>query len=251
MSGEQLAIPDVRTRNDAAVAARLAFSHPAAGDEDAWGLRFGRELNATDDRAHFINEQPGALPIVEGKQIQPFCYDLARSRSFISRSAASTLIADGSFARARLAYRDVASAGNRVTLIAAVLPAETVTTHTLFCLKTRLDDDAQQFLCGMFNSFVANYLVRLRVSTHVSVGVIDRLPLPRPARDDQAFTSMVALARKLSAEPSDLQAAALHQALAARIYNLSAQEFAHVLGTFPLVHCSARDSAMAAFVGTL
>lgn len=251
MSGAQLAIPDVRTRDDAALAARLAFSHPSAGDQDGWGLRFGRELNATDDRAHFTGDQPGALPIVEGKQIQPFCYDLARSRSFISRSTASTLIADGAFARSRLAYRDVASSSNRVTLIAAVLPAETMTTHTLFCLKTRLDDDAQQFLCGMFNSFVANYLVRLRVSTHVTVAVIDRLPLPRPSRDDQAFTSMVALARKLSAEPSDLQAAAQHQALAARIYGLTAAEFTHVLSTFPLVDRKARDSAMAAFVGTL
>jgi hypothetical protein len=36
--------------------------------------------------------------------------------------------------RARLAYRDVASATNRLTLIAAVIPARAATTHTLFCL---------------------------------------------------------------------------------------------------------------------
>ena len=38
-----------------------------------------------------------------------------------------------------------------------------------------LDDECQRYLCGMLNSFVANYLVRMRVSTHVSSGIIDRL----------------------------------------------------------------------------
>jgi hypothetical protein len=151
----------------------------------------------------------------------------------------------------RLAYRDVAAATNRLTLIAAVLPAGVVTTHTLFCLKTPLDDDAQQFLCGMFNSFIANYLIRLRVSTHVTVTVIDRLPVPRPSRVDPAFREMAALARQLSTAPDEVAAAADHQALAARIYGVTAKEFEHVLGTFPLVDIAVREAAMAAFMRTL
>jgi hypothetical protein len=246
-----MAIPDARTHDDVAVAARLAFAHPAAGDEDGWGLRFGRELNATDDKAHFSAHAHDALPVVEGKQIQPFSYDLARSRNFISRAAAAALIADRAFTRARLAYRDVAASSNRVTLIAAVLPADVVTTHTLFCLKTALHDDVQHFLCGMFNSFVANYFVRLRVNTHVTVGVIDRLPLPCPDREGRAFKDMVALARYLSSHPADPEAAAFHQALAARIYGVTAREFEHILGTFPLVNRPVRDAAMVTFRRTL
>src|SRR6187397_3021402 len=65
----------------------------------------------------------------------------------------------GSFTRARLAYRDVASPTNRLTLIAAIVPARVVTTHTLFCLKGEVDEYLQLFLCGVFNSFAANYLV--------------------------------------------------------------------------------------------
>ena len=39
----------------------------------------------------------------------------------------------------------------------------TMTTHTVFCLKDAAGPtSAQQYLCGMFNSFVANYLVRLQ-----------------------------------------------------------------------------------------
>ena len=36
----------------------------------------------------------------------------------------------------------------------------------------------QYFLCGLFNSFVVNYLVRLRVSTHVTTALVERLPVP-------------------------------------------------------------------------
>ena len=251
LSGTQLAIPDLRSQADAAIAARLAFSHRAAGDEDGWGLRFGRELNATDDRRHFGADAPGRLPVVEGKQIQPFETAVARSRVFIDPGDALRLLPGAPYQHPRLAYRDVAAATNRLTLIAAVLPAGVVTTHTLFCLKTSLDDDAQQFLCGMFNSFIANYLIRLRVSTHVTVTVIDRLPVPRPARVDPAFREMAALARQLSTAPDEVAAAASHQALAARIYGVTAKEFQHVLGTFPLVDIAVREAAMAAFMRTL
>ena len=40
--------------------------------------------------------------------------------------------------RPRLCYRDVAGASNRLTLIAAILPAGCVSTHTVFCLRTPL-----------------------------------------------------------------------------------------------------------------
>jgi hypothetical protein len=67
---------------------------------------------------------------------------------------------------------DVASATNRLTLIAAIVPADAVTTHTLFCLKTGLPLDAQHVLCALLNSFVANYLIRFRVNTHVTATLI-------------------------------------------------------------------------------
>jgi hypothetical protein len=60
---------------------------------------------------------------VEGKQIQPFRVDLDASRFAIPAGAASRLLDPGrTFGRPRLAYRDVSSATNRLTLIAAILP---------------------------------------------------------------------------------------------------------------------------------
>jgi len=251
MTGEQLAIPELRTPEDVAIASRIAFSVPALGDPAGWQASFGRELNATEDGKHFVDGRPRTaadLPVIEGKLIRPFVTDVAASRVHIPvRTAAKLLDPARTYSRSRLAYRDVAAATNRLTLIAAIVPANVVTTHTLFCLKREarpIDDDDQAFLCGIFNSFVANYLVRLRVGTHVTTSIIARLPVPRPPRDSAAFRAIAALSLRLSAEPADLAAAAQLQARVAKLYGLVASEFQHVLDTFPLVPVDERAIAM-------
>lgn len=250
LSGEQCAIPDLHTGRDAAIAAQIAFSIPAAGAEDGWNLKFGRELNATDDRHHFNDERRG-LPVIEGKQLQPFSVAVDDSRHYIETSRAKRLLPAAPFDRSRVAYRDVAAATNRLTLIAAVLPPRTVTTHTVFCLRTVLDDDEQHFIAGMLNSFVANYLARLRVTTHVTVSIMERLPLPKPAHSSPAFAAVVHLARHLASEPASATAMARLQGLAARLYGLDGEQFEHVLSTFPLIEPRVREAALAAFLRTV
>ena len=246
LSGGQCAIPELRTAQDLSILSRIAFSIPALKGDDGWNVAFGRELNATDDREHFMTRSPSAgdCAIVEGKQVAPFTVDLAATRFAIRESDASRLVGT-SWTRARLAYRDVASASNRLTLIAAVLPARVVSTHTLFCVKADVDSDIQHFLCGIFNSFVANYLVRMRVSTHVTVAIVEQLRVPRPSRDSHAFAEVVRLSRALTASPSDRVAAARLQALVAALYGCSHRELEHVLESFPLVPADERAAALA------
>jgi hypothetical protein len=208
-------------------------------------------LNATDDREHFVKGHATSrhLPIVEGKQIQPFVVHLAAPRHHIhARVAARILGADGPFVRPRLAYRDVASPTNRLTLIAAMIPDGVVTTHTLFCLKGDVNQEIQWFLCGVFNSFVANYLVRTRVGTHVTVSIIDQLPVPRLSVESAAFRRIGALSAALTADPSDAASAAQLQACVAQVYRLTGLEFQHVLDTFPLISTAARAAAMQQFM---
>jgi hypothetical protein len=249
-SGDQVVIPELRTGADVGVLTRaLAHAAPAA-DPAGWHVRFGRELNATEDKAHFT-KGPGGMPVVEGKHLQPFTVDLGACSQFLPPAAARLVAGGIPYDRPRLAYRDVASATNRLTLIAAVLPAGTITTHTLFCLKTALDEADQHVLAGLFNSFAANYLVRLRVTTHVTVAVVESLPLPRPERGTRAYASLAELSRRLAAEPGDAAAQARLQALAARLYGLDAAEFAHVLSTFPLIDDELKAASMAEYSRTL
>ena len=246
ISGDQLAIPEIRSAADLELLSQIAFSCPALGDRDGWNVQFGRELNATEDRPHFTEGGDG-LPVLEGKHVQPFRVDTRACRMSIAPDAARRLLrGKSSFSSPRLAYRDVAAATNRLTLIAAIVPAGVVTTHTLFCIRRPPDIESQEFLCGMFNSFVANHLVRMRVGTHVTTAVMDRLPVPKPPRTLAAFARLVSLARHL-VRSDDEEARAEHQALAARLYGLSEDAFAHVLNGFPLVARAEREAALSSF----
>jgi hypothetical protein len=244
LSGDDLAVPEFRTHLDLTIAARAAGLFAPLGDAAGWGADFGRELNATEDRGAFGPRERG-LPVVEGKQIDPFRPRIRDARFSLPAREAIRRLGDR-YQRARLAYRDVASATNRVTLIAAILPSGCVSTHTVFCLKTRLAPRAQRFLCGMFNSLVVNYLVRLRVTTHVTTSIVERLPVPREDQAGAAYGEIAAIARLLSRRDDPALFARLN-ARVARLYELSEEELTHVLATFPLVPQADRDAAMRAF----
>jgi hypothetical protein len=262
LTGDALVVPNVQNAADVEILHDVTFSTPALGAREGWHVHFGRELNATDDR-QYLRESGAGLPVIEGKHLGPFSVDLSAPRLRIERAVARRLVDPSrTFDRQRLAYREVAAATNRLTLIAAILPAGVITTHTVFCLKESVDEDCQHFLCSIFNSFVANYLIRMRVTTHVTAGIIDRLPVPVLRPDDAHFREIADLGRALTAAHGDgtpsavsvdaHPSAKMHmmarlQALVARVYGLHSTHFDHILSTFPLVARDERDAAMAAF----
>ena len=246
LSGPALAIPELRSEIDLRILERVVHSIPRLDAREGWGARFGRELNATDDQRHFHQGHTG-LAVLEGKHIAPFRVHADRSGRRISlRRAAKLLDAGTTFSRSRLAYRDVASSTNRLSLIAAVLPAGIVTTHSLFCLKTLLSADNQAFLCAMLNSYVANYLVRQVMTTHLGSTTVEALRVPKPSYDSRLFGEIVELAHGLRHVHDDVAHARL-QALSALAYGLTDDQFEHVLSTFPLIDSREKLSALEAF----
>lgn len=248
---DDLGIPELSTPRDLSIVERISSRVPRLADDNGWSVQFSRELNASDDRHAFVRYAAASdgRPIVEGKQIDPFRVSLDRCQLQLNPHVPVRRALPH---RARLAYRDVASATNRLTLIAAVIPARAVTTHTLFCLKTRLPIAEQQVLCALLNSFVANYLIRLRVNTHVTATLMSRLPVPVIRDGHPFFGRLVALTVTLMRETrpvEDLEEYAQLQALCAHAYQLSASEFEHILGTFPLIPAGVRAAALAAFNG--
>jgi hypothetical protein len=246
-SGPQMVIPEIRTARDLQIVSSITFAIPGLGHPDGWHVTFGRELNATDDRRHFVRQGAG-IPVIDGKHLRPFAADSSRALHRVPTRVADRL-AGGRLAhrRPRLAYRDVASSSNRLTLISAIVPAGVLTTHTVFCAKEEADEDVLLFLCGMLNSFVANYLVRLQVGTHLTVSMMSRLPVPKPPRDSADFGLVVSSARRLGMSLDDRHAGAGLQATAAHLYGLDREEFAHVLESFPLVEAAEREAALRAF----
>jgi hypothetical protein len=246
---DDLGIPELATSRDLAIVEGISASIPRLGSDEGWGARFGRELNASDDREAFVAHtgRLDACPIVEGKQIEPFRVALDRSRLELDPNAGLRRSLPH---RARLAYRDVASATNRLTLIAAIIPARAVTTHTLFCLKTKLPLAEQRVLCALLNSFVANYLIRLRVNTHVTAALMSKLPVPVIREDHPFFGELGALSDALTRAPrpvEDMDEYGRLQAICGRAYQLREGDFERVLQTFPLIPVAVKGAALAAF----
>jgi hypothetical protein len=246
LSGPGMAIPYLRTKRELQLVERLVSNWPALGDARGWAARFGRELNRSDDRARF-STAPRGMPVVEGKHVDPFRVRLDACRLRVAREAD---LPRGplreTVRRHRVAYRDVASATNRLTLIAAIVPPGAVTVHTLYCLKDAMPLEDQAALCCLLNSFVANYLVRLWVTTHLGTATVERLPVPRPPATSWAARRLRELGLgMMAAGGDDPEAHAEAQGLAAALYGLSAEEFELMLGTFPLVEDAVKARAAA------
>jgi hypothetical protein len=125
-----------------------------------------------------------------------------------------------------------------------------VTTHTLFCLRAPMPVAAQRVLCALLNSYAANYLIRHRVNTHVTASLVSRLPVPLLGPSHPLFARMATLSAALEdgAGPvEDMDEHAELQAIVAGRYGLSADDFSHILSTFPLVPAATRQRALDRF----
>jgi len=204
IGGPALRIPDIRKAADLAWLRRIFQAFPALGDPTGWAVQFGRELNATEDRDSF---GPEGMPVIEGKHLNPFTVASERSEQRIAMRDARRLLANSRFSHERLGYRDISAATNRHALIAAIVPANVITTHTIFCLRTPVETTRQHFLCGLFNSSTLDAIVRMLMGGHLTTSLVESLPVPIWTGDaDQR--AIAALAVTLRQRPDDSAALA-------------------------------------------
>jgi hypothetical protein len=239
IGGPLLRIPDARHVRDLALVETLSKRFPRLGEASGWNVTFGRELNATEARPYWSAR---GMPVLEGKHLSPFVAN-TEGCARIERIAADRLLPSHPFDRPRLAYRDVSGVSNVVSLIAAIVPAGCLTSHTLLCLRTPVSDDRQHFLSGLFNSYVLNVVVRMLMGGHVTTTVVESLPVvPWSGSIEDRW---IANAARSLASP-DADTPALEAELQARVAlrcGLGAAEFDAVLERFPLVPERARRRA--------
>lgn len=240
--GPQQRIPDTRRPGDLDLLLSLNRRFRRLGSSDGWGVSFGRELNATDARVHVTSGDCAGIPVIEGKHITPFVVDTAGAGR-IAPAVLGHMIDVRRLDRSRLGYRDVSGVGNRLTLIAAVVPSGIVTTHTILCSRTPLDAGHQHFLCALFNSLVLNAVVRMLMGSHVTTTLAASLPVPE-WRGDRVDRQIVALARRLAERRPPADAGARLQALVAHRFELTRDELEHLLDGSPGVPSGERAAVV-------
>jgi len=185
--GDHLTPLELRGPGDLSVARAMFADRMSFGTWCATrGIQFGRDLHMTDDAPLFqaIGKaaDPGMLPLHEGKTFHQFTdrWDTAPRHAV----AASALVAKPSIlagsARFRLAFRDIAHATNEHTMIAAIMPPGVVFGHTATVERAphRRPDRTALVLCAILNSHAFDWLVRLKAGTHLSLYILEGLPMP-------------------------------------------------------------------------
>lgn len=113
----------------------------------------------------------------------------------------------------RLAYREVSYSTNKRTLISTILPINTVSVHTIYLTtpySIKLDTDKNivtleehisinemLYYCGLFNTFVLDYIIRKKVKRHVSVYIMNELSVPVYSETNPMHNQIVNLVAQL------------------------------------------------------
>jgi hypothetical protein len=205
--GAHQTLIELRGPRDQAIARQLLASPERFG---AWctrhGIRLGRDLHMTGDAGMLEPIEaggagPGWLILHEGKTFHQYTdqWDTPpRYRVRAEALRAKPLVAAAA-AHPRLAIRDIARSTDERSAIATMLPAGVVLGHTATVEKTpdRRPVRAALALCTVLNAFPFDWLVRQKTAAHLSLYLLD--PLPMPALSDPDIDHLAAIAASLCA----------------------------------------------------
>jgi hypothetical protein len=158
-------------------------------------IRFGNDLHMTADAGCFQQADLGGLPLHEGKTFHQYTdqWD-TKPRYSVVPAALKPTVAEAA-QHYRLAFRDIARSNDERTMIACIAPPGVVFGHTATVEKApwaRANADAL-VLCALFNSFPFDWLVRQKAATHLSLYILDALPVPRFSAPVRRFLAHGAL----------------------------------------------------------
>ncbi len=280
LSPDSNSVMEFRSPLDIHIAEKM-LAFPLLGEriDGVWNLVLGNEFHMTND-SHLFRTESGAgrLPLYEGKMIWQFETGYAKPRFWVDENEGrKTLLGREletgqglDYQTYRLGIRSVASNTNERSLVVSALPASVFCGNSLQTSQRPLSAHDVVWIVAVLNSYVVDWILRIKVSTNINMFYIYQLPVPRPPRTDEDFVRVVHRAARLictTPEFDDLakavglkshrdgatdltQRARLRaelDGLVAHLYGLSEEEFVHILSTFPLVPDAVKVAARNAY----
>lgn len=271
LSPDSISVMEFKNDMDIRIAEKM-LRFPLLGEkiEGTWNLVLCNEFHMTNDSHLFKTEPaPGRLPLYEGKMIHQFTHVWGNPKYWIEEKQARKKIIGKQetdlnqlldYQQYRLAFREIASNTNERGMIATLLPKNVFANHKLMlsALKNNITIPYLLFCCAILDSFAFDFLVRQRTTTTISMFTFYQLPVPRLTEKDSMFRPIVERAARLictTPEFDDLakevglgshkngvtnevernRLRAELDGLIAHLYELTEEEFAYILTTFPLV----------------
>ncbi len=274
-SPDSLSIMEFASQFDYHLSEKLYRDWPVLGQhsETLWNIALHAEFHMTADRPLF-NQAGLGLPLYEGKMINQFEPFFAQPEFWVEEPRGRERLLQKQrvevedhtlldYERPRLACRDIARSTDTRTLIAAMIPSRAFCNNKVPYFSIAPDslwETVSLYVLGLLNSLVVDYLIRQKVSTTLNFFYLYQLPIPRLTVGNPTFDAIVPRAARLTCTtpafadlwqqvmggPWTPEAGARDpverqrlrdeiDALVAHLYGLSRDEFAHILGAFPLV----------------
>lgn len=269
ISPESLSIPEIRRAIEIDIFKRLYERHPLflQGINKSTRFNLMRELHRTD-AAELFKMTGRGWPLIEGKNFHQFNPDYEKPTFTVVKEEGlrwtSTIKEYGSRNREihsveRLVFRDIGGATYVRGMIACIVPQHTFLSNTAVLVVPRFDNELLlnkkyyetiSYMAGIFNSMTFDFLIRTRISIHLSFFYVEQTPIPEM---DAIFAPQITkIAARLSCPDSrfdnlaknvDTEVGALEiekriemsaklDALVAHIYGLTKEEYGYVISTF-------------------
>jgi hypothetical protein len=179
-SPASMSVPEFSNNTEIALAGRLYRENiPLLSFlRDNWDTNFQREFHMTGDSHLFIKSdriksETNIVPLIEGKQLWVLTNQFCEPVNWMKKSDIEKKPTTN---KTRIAYRALAAATNERTYIVTVLPAGFPTGHTINICP--LFDDKAVLIATVQSSFTWDWLVRGKVTTSISIFVLEQLPFP-------------------------------------------------------------------------
>jgi hypothetical protein len=210
-------------------AEKIFASAPPLGEtvSNTWNVKLVREFDSSNDSARFNTDGDG-YPLYEGKVIMAFDHLYAAPRFWMKESVARNAELSKLWAELlkrgrkpkhldneqfRVGFRRIAASTNERAFISALIPRFSACPDTCMIVRrlsphpksgepVELIGAAQSiFLAAVFNSFVCDNTMRMKITTHLDMHFVYSLPIPRlgngDAKDATYFWPVVARALRL------------------------------------------------------
>lgn len=283
LSPSTISVMEVRSTTDIEIAEKMVV-FPSLGEkmEGKWNFGLTQEFNITSDSKIFHREpQANRLPLLTGKMFHQFQLTDEKPIYWISEQEGRKSILGRTedrgqeldYQRYRWVHRRIARNTDSRTLISTIVPKNIfaeVNSTALKVIECRITNEEMLFLCSIANSFSLDWFLRQKVASTLNMFYLYQLPVPRFQRGDRFFSEIVERAAKLicttpefddlakevglgshkSGTTNEVERAKLRAELdgmIAHLYNLTEEEFAHILTTFPVVPEPVKVAALNAY----
>ena len=265
---DSLSVLEFKSRRDYGITEVIYDDWSLLGEEvpNRWFINLAREF---DSGSRIFNTASRGLPLYEGKMIHQFDAYYGEPRFYLDEELGREKLigTEGTDSGQRLVYQDYRFAHRRITgavnersMIACVLPKNVFCTDLAQTTRAVHPYNVTLYVVSVFNSFIVDYVLRQKITNHIDMHFVYSLPVPRLTAGNPYFDAIVPRAARLTCTTPDF--AELWQevmgeewdeskgatdpaerqtlrdeldALVAHLYGLSRDDFAHILGTFPLV----------------